>query len=267
MENLSSDSNLSGKKIYGMTDLQIGAFRDAHERMPKYWYWAGLKKAMTYVFSYATASHEITWNVCSDIERGTRKVEALPVQVEDPSPPRSSSWWTFLWPSTTSPQSNMNIRSKGREEELEWHRLEDFQGLEVLIRSPNAEDFDQNPTKKELTLSLGPEELKFWDFVREGYRRENDQNDLPWPHQVANAVRLSPKFATEETEKTRFFSLDNESVEFDGPLQVSLIKDYLVMFCSDLARLPITRDPATPSGSGKWWQSQSSSMLQANRRL
>ena len=41
------------------------------------------------------------------------------------------------------------------------------------VKTPNCETFDDAASTKELTVSLGPEEISFWDFVRQGWRREN----------------------------------------------------------------------------------------------
>ena len=59
-----------GKSLYGMRELQAGAFTDAHHKKHKYWYWAGLKKYMTYIFSYTTSASTIMWSVLSDIDIG-----------------------------------------------------------------------------------------------------------------------------------------------------------------------------------------------------
>ena len=69
MENISEDdSEFGGKKIYGVSEMRLGAFSDAHSRVDQYWFFAGLRKAATYVFGYSTAAKHIMWHVFSDLE-------------------------------------------------------------------------------------------------------------------------------------------------------------------------------------------------------
>ena len=74
-------------------------------------------------------------------------------------------------------------------------------GLEVEVKTPNCETFDDAASTKELTVSLGPEEISFWDFVRQGWRRENarpgstsDEANLAdgWTSKSAPALRFRP---------------------------------------------------------------------------
>ena len=69
MENISEESSeFGGKKIYGVSEMRLGAFSDAHSRLDKYWFFAGLRKAAAYVFGYSTAAKHLMWHVFSDLE-------------------------------------------------------------------------------------------------------------------------------------------------------------------------------------------------------
>ena len=67
MENI-GESEFAGKKIFGLSELRVGAFTDAHSRLDRYWFCAGLRKAATYVFGYTSAAKHIMWRVCSDLQ-------------------------------------------------------------------------------------------------------------------------------------------------------------------------------------------------------
>lgn len=46
-----------GKPVFGLVGMHWGAFRDANARKDKYWYFAGLRKYATYVFSGLKVMH------------------------------------------------------------------------------------------------------------------------------------------------------------------------------------------------------------------
>ena len=65
------------KPLYGLRHLKLGAFAEAHDRRDKYWYWAGLKKYMTYVFGFTTSASKLTWDVCSWVQTGRNNVRKI----------------------------------------------------------------------------------------------------------------------------------------------------------------------------------------------
>ena len=81
--------------------------------MGKYWYWFGLKKYMTYIWSYTTSASKITWNVSSKIQCGSQvspdfnSTQATLTQAIDSDSetaslindtnPQTRSFWS-LWP-------------------------------------------------------------------------------------------------------------------------------------------------------------------------
>ena len=70
VKNASENESLKGKALYGLREVQVGAFSDGHERVEKYWYWAFLKKYMAYIFGYTTSASKIMWNLPSKLELG-----------------------------------------------------------------------------------------------------------------------------------------------------------------------------------------------------
>ena len=74
-------------------------------------------------------------------------------------------------------------------------------GSELQVRTPNCAALDaasENP--KELTVSLGPDEVSFSEFVRQGWRRENLRPGASeeavaaegWTSKSAPAMRFRP---------------------------------------------------------------------------
>ena len=56
------------KSLFGLRQVQVGAFTDAHQRMDKYWFWAGLKKYVTYICAYTTSYSSTLHSLPSSIQ-------------------------------------------------------------------------------------------------------------------------------------------------------------------------------------------------------
>ena len=93
-------------------------------------------------------------------------------------------------------------------------------GLEVEVKTPNCTTLDAASSAKELTVSLGPEEVSFWDFVRQGWRRENvrpgstsDEAIIAdgWTSKSAPALRFRPSeyFDSRLACCTQYFPIPN----------------------------------------------------------
>ena len=116
-----------GKSLYGLREIIMGSFSDAYERREKYWYWAGLKKYVTYVFSFTTSASKLMWSLPSQIKLGT--IEKSEV-VEDIAKPDSNtteqpsntraSWWSYIVPTRASskPQESQSYSQDGHH--LKW---------------------------------------------------------------------------------------------------------------------------------------------------
>ncbi len=275
VENIGEEEPFRGKKIYGMREVQLGAFRDAHERLPKYWYWAGLKKAMAYVFGFTTAAKMHLWKCDCDIELAQERTdseEEPQVSNTNAAPSSSSSsWWNFFFPSsshTLSPHSGVTA-PKVKEPRYDWDKIQHFKGVEVLVKTPNSKPLDDTTaTENALAVSLGPEDIGFLDFVKEGWRRETNggqkqqdsESESDWKRHSAPSLRLRPLtdsgFGREDGEDVQF-CLDGEGVEVRGDLEVTLLRDRLVMFCSKAAAKEVKEEQVVVAQSRKWWQNRS----------
>lgn len=317
VENISEGEEYSGKKIYGMSEVnkdnfppknrknvssvfffifqvQLGAFRDAHDRLSKYWYWAGLKKVMAYAFGFTTAAKMHLWNCECDLEY------AVPAPIPEPSEAvvaveeekrQSSSWWHFFFPPSAPSRANQPGGDQSREAQRprrEWRRLSGFRGIEIAVSTPNVRPLvprleeegedDGRGSEGRLDVVLGPEELGFSDFVGEGWRRERGessplhctsrqkaedslegQEDQAWRRIKTQSLRLFPGFEKTEEEKERYFYLDRESVEVKGPIELTLLPKKLVMFCSQACQAEVLPDDESLSSrlNQKWWQKSS----------
>ncbi|XP_066950917.1 acylglycerol kinase, mitochondrial-like isoform X5 [Macrobrachium rosenbergii] len=73
----SSDADGPPKPVYAASHLEWGAYRDARERNDVYWYWATLKRYMTYVFSSYKGKEEIDYSNIINEECGTMQKTSL----------------------------------------------------------------------------------------------------------------------------------------------------------------------------------------------
>lgn len=127
----------------------------------------------------------------------------------------------------------------------QWTEEFDYSGCELTIESGNNFPQQQQGAKDDcsegkMTLSLGPNEMSFNEFVREGWRREQQLLDIVpdswlkrsncqtflWHPNLEALKKNNP-------DEDKYFYLDSESVEIlGGPLQISCIPQKVVMFCS-----------------------------------
>ena len=126
-----------------------------------------------------------------------------------------------------------------------------------------------------MSLVTGPNEIGFFDFVKEGYRREKckgvkealpggnaiEGEESGWIRVAADAVRFRPSTDLSSEEKPATFNLDNEHVDINGAFEVSLLTDQLVMFCAPEIKIEMdtTGEQANSNTTRPWWQRSTSS--------
>ena len=100
--------------------------------------------------------------------------------------------------------------------------------------------------------------MSFTDYVQEGWRRaglKDPKVPKEWFKTKSEAFIWTPEPSLHnEYEGEKFFYLDNESVDIRGSIQVSLRKNSLVMFCSELLAQEIKSE--SEQVVTKWWQRQ-----------
>ena len=70
IENINEeDSEFHGKKLHGLRQIQLGAFRDSYERIDNYWFFPVIKKYLAHFFAYTTAAKHIMWNITGTIKK------------------------------------------------------------------------------------------------------------------------------------------------------------------------------------------------------
>ena len=192
-----------------------------------------------------------------------------PVQATAPASETNESswsWWDYIIPRSrpSAPTLTAEIATTeaASKSNFAWDESENYAGLELRVRSPvSAADSVSTvgDSDRRLSVELGPSQMSFSDFVREGYRRETgaDEELSQWEKRETTSLRFHPSTDTYE-EKERSFHLDRENIEVHGPLEVTLLKDKITMFCSEEATRPLPKAPeqvssSSASSNGKWW--------------
>lgn len=90
------------------------------------------------------------------------------------------------------------------------------------IRDPHLEQ----PPK--LRLNIGPDEVDYFDFVKQGWLSENGERRPLKETIEARQIKLVPM--NSQDEKGKWFSIDNEDYEAKS-IKITLLPKMIQMFC------------------------------------
>lgn len=253
-----TESTEVAKPVYSLVGMEWGAFRDAHARREKYWYFGGLRGYASYLFTgLKDEKSGITWQVEANMEytppcEGCSNCYNQRYDLH-PEIPQNKSWWSGFakrTPGTFTPQVDYKgkLNEKcGKVEKLEV-KTTDFS----LLSSNVLNDHSKVPR---LQVSYGPDQVTFNDFVQEGWRRENGVQPLRtntlttkdvkiWP---LNNVSLGGSEAADNVAESseegagagagglqgpeKWISIDNEDYEVKA-VQATLLPNIIKIFCS-----------------------------------
>uniref|UniRef100_A0A0K2THD1 Acylglycerol kinase, mitochondrial n=1 Tax=Lepeophtheirus salmonis TaxID=72036 RepID=A0A0K2THD1_LEPSM len=228
------------KKLYGLRSFHIGAFRDVHERKEKFWLFGSLKNLFAYVFSYSTSQKEINWDLngviqYSETEELVKEVSNFKQKkTEVAESPKSTARWLLSFFTGSSIGKASETREITFKRIRQWILLPVYQGLELFVSTENEVDkLEAKETNHMLKLRLGPKSLNFLDFVHEGWSREknNSYTEDLYSNYVTKAVTFNAGKMKRDDSGVKF-SLDNESIELRGGLEISILPNKVLMFCS-----------------------------------
>jgi len=220
VENLCDDEDIRGKKLYGAQGLEMGVWREADLRKDNYWFFAGLKHRLTYVFSYITGHKDIIWDWPLSLsvlktQKVTRHAEPAPQQ------PARSGFAGFFSSSKMAPKQAQEAVEVVESSWWEEPVVSEVGQIEINI---GTSDF--------LTLKTFPNQTSFTEFVMEGWNRLKQGSETDLQPMVHEATQF--KVDTSATsDSPRLMSVDGEEVELTGPIRVSLLTNVLMMFCQE----------------------------------
>jgi len=133
---------------------------------------------MTYVFAYTTSAKDIFWSVPGKFEAlfEPEKSESEEDQDSHSNSPSWSEWIRSKLFGVPVKENQENISQNLSSKIEEWQPVQDhFNGYEFTIQSANDFPLSNEPSRPNLTLTLAPEKLSFFEFVSEGWRRHREK--------------------------------------------------------------------------------------------
>jgi hypothetical protein len=126
-----------------------------------------LKKYVTYIFSYTTAAKEILWKVEGSIEKCDNRVTEEPIS----KTARTLTWSEWIFGAKAPLTTDSSISEANL-----WEAIDDnFAGCEITFLSSNNERLTNEPGSKYLTAALGPRDVSFVEYVKEGWSRQRQK--------------------------------------------------------------------------------------------
>jgi len=230
-----------GQKVFGLSHVKLGTFTDAQRREGSYWLTGPLKRYLAYAGTYLTGHKKVAWS-CDLGLQYAQLVEAQATQESTkPTETRGQAQSGLLsWLGGSSSSSSSNLAT-GPQAERVWVSWPDrFRGSQIDIE-PEADNDG-------LIVKLFRGNLSFSEFASHGAHRVGSGLG-----QSLEAEEIkSPSIVLTPGEEERVFDVDGEGIEFQDPVQITYLKDSILMFCntrpSDGDR-PETRSTPTP---GRW---------------
>ena len=248
VENRAEDENMKGKKLYFLNRLEVGAWKDARLRADKYWLFGfGLKNYVTYLGSFTTGSKHVKWSCDLNLQTSHSSVS-------EGSPASSSA--DNKGPGSSG-SSGLIARLLGRTKAGPGGGSEEVESVRPETTWTDQGQFDG----PQLTIERDGESLKsvlysptsFTDFVSHGWdlwagRHQQVYSSATMKSVTHRVVESTESLLTPHLEEDRETNIcvDGETVPLVGPVQVRVVKDPLVMFCSRAEAAVEREEAASP---------------------
>ncbi|XP_063975455.1 acylglycerol kinase, mitochondrial isoform X2 [Diachasmimorpha longicaudata] len=227
VEPLNNDPENPIRPIYAVGAVEWGAWRDAHARKDKYWYWGTLRRYMTYIFN--GMKKDVNWEINGTL-RYSEPCSGCSTCYDDNQTPESTEkrWWHVFIPRRTAyAQTEIDYRSVKNDKCGQYNEIP-ISATELSLITSNV----KNPVKEgppSVKLHLGPEYVSYTDFVAEGWRRIKGEKTLINKTVEAKDIELLPNTADDSNDKQQYFSIDNEEFEMK-PVKIKLLSNAVKMF-------------------------------------
>ena len=276
IQNLSEEeSKFYGRKLYGLRQIQVGAFRDSQSRINNYWYFPGIKKYLSHIFAYTTAAKHILWDITGTLETRALELHGQACMASEAIVPQKNNggFWSYIWPwgsdENIAKQATSELEQNGLDSSSNWQKSLDCQGVELTIQTDNDISLKKETEGPSLTVTLGPQTISFKDFVSEAWKRQwnaskhfvppiNENTETDWKvYSDLSAVKWNPSFSTmhDSVQEDKLFYVDNEAIDIHGAIEVTMLPSKVRMFCSEALHAPPDKlDNVQTDLNKKWWQ-------------
>ncbi|XP_030759987.1 acylglycerol kinase, mitochondrial [Sitophilus oryzae] len=210
------------RPIYAMSGIKWGAYRDAEVMKESYWYFGGLKKYVTYLLNGLKTN--LAWNCQAQVYY---------------SPPCAGCSNCYQGQQSQSQSKWFQNFIKGTDESRKYQYVNNPYCNEKLERNISTTDFNiftsnvipsriSDTDIPKIQLYIGPPKVDYVDFVRQGWKYENDGSREIEESIEARTIEIDPKLVKGQE---LWFSIDNEDYEAK-PIKVTLLPRLLKMYCS-----------------------------------
>lgn len=223
------------KPIYAISSIEWGAYRDAEMRSDKYWYWGSLRRYMTYVFNGYKSN--LSWN-CDAALTYSAPCQGCSNCYIKPDVQIQKKWYHKFLSQKSSPK-NSNVQNAN----CAIVNEKVFSTADFKLISSNLISNELNDQPK-LQLQLGPDNVKYIDFVTQGWRGLNGGERVVRETIEARQLEIKPlekevPSDKNDKEEEQWFSIDKEAFEV-RPVRVTILPKILKIFCKDSANLNVS---------------------------
>ncbi|CAI6343662.1 unnamed protein product [Macrosiphum euphorbiae] len=218
IENLESPN--PEKCVYALNSIEWGALREAKVTRDQYWYFGKLRNFAAFVFGNQFLQYTVDADLeysppCSGCSNCYKKLTTV---INKSSSLFSWISWVFSFK-----------RNSGGTDYSKINNPECSNYSKVPIRTFNVNinlDVKQTPV---LRINVGPENISYSEFVKEGYLKFRDENSkIPNSVIEAKDVTVTPHIDDE----IKWLSIDNEDYEVK-PMKLSLLPNAVYLFKPD----------------------------------
>ncbi|XP_049834639.1 acylglycerol kinase, mitochondrial [Schistocerca gregaria] len=247
IEVLGEDENKPVKPVYGLGSIQWGAYRDAHAKRDKYWYWGSLRSYVTYVFTGLKSEKSgISWQCDAELDYiypcgGCSKCFNPNVVRNRATASQPRRWWQSFLPrqtavSGTEFKKKIDYSQVVNEECGNAHNLQ-ISTVDLSVTTSNVYPNCEQEGEPHMKVKVGPPNVGYFSFLTEGWSSEQGNDRTIQNELSVREININPLKVVDMPEgKDQMLSIDNEDYEV-RPVHVTLLPKIVSVFCKTEAAL------------------------------
>ena len=257
VENMCEEGAHSGKKIYCLNRVEVGAWKDARLRTDKYWLFGfGLKNYMTYIGTYLTGQKHIKWG-CDMNVRYTEDDEASADSEVSPvnsaTPPRQG---LVSWMLGGRTQGSEPV--KPSDQSVKWSNDKYYDGPQITVE--NGQD--------SLVAIVQRGTFDFLSFVSYGWstwrHRFSSYLENPSLVSVPHEILTTQQMYLTPHNLDAKLCMDGDEVDFSAPVKLRHLKDKITIFCAEADAVQDNKNEHSSSHSSlSRWSNVKSSFIKS----
>ncbi|XP_067010132.2 acylglycerol kinase, mitochondrial [Anabrus simplex] len=241
IEVLETEDDKPGKPVFSLGSIEWGAYRDAHARRDKYWYWDGLRSYVSYIFTGLKGEDSgICWQCKADLAYSmpcagcSKCYNALQERV--PKESKTTRWWqAFIRRPQQIDARDLNIMkvdyTKVVNDSCGDIHEEEISCVDLSLNTANVQPNCRKEGVPHIEICMGPPTVGYFEFVSEGWKREKRKEPTVVKKIQAQELKLVPKMGEKKPEGgERWISIDSEDYEVK-PIHVKLLPRKVDVFC------------------------------------